>query len=411
MVQRGDFVEKPIYDVAWEIVFGRFFCPDTELFYEFVVDEENNAWHHLPSVQDIKSSIPNPCGWGTGMEDAVLNGGTLLDTLVSAFALTGDGRIKAYADSVFRGLLRCAREDGFIARSISPFDKESYYIESSRDQYTHWIYGALRFYDSPLCDEYQRAKIRRVLASVADKALRDVKPENGYHMTRSDGSVGLVCKMWGGVGAHEILRLPMFYLAAYHVTDNEKYKREYLKYTDEAIEGSLSHRPEAMRCYCSLQMQCSLRVVYDYDPTMREKLLEIMKKNAEYGAKKAIVNSREFCKPEHQNEINYRFRKWNEVEPRNMGVIGGFEYVNPAQSERKDNVAFYPVREVAEGAIMAAMCPLYLASDELSEAVDNMACAIDYSRHSSVYAPLLLICAKAAIEENTRTPSEGTLME
>ena len=92
-------MEKSTYASAWEVVFRRFFCPDTELFYDFVIDD-GNAWHHLPSVEDIKASIPNPCGWGTGMEDSALNGGTLMDALVSAYALTGDGRIKEYADKV-----------------------------------------------------------------------------------------------------------------------------------------------------------------------------------------------------------------------------------------------------------------------------------------------------------------------
>ena len=392
-------MEKSIYASAWEVVFRRFFCPDTELFYDFVIDD-GNAWHHLPSVEDIKASVPNPCGWGTGMEDSTLNGGTLMDALVSAYALTGDGRIKEYADKVFRGLLRCVGEDGFIARSISPFDKKSYYIESSRDQYTHWIYGALRFYDSPLCDEGQKAQIRQVLTAVADRCTRDVTQKNEYHLTRADRSIGLVCKMWGGVGAHEILRLPMFYLAAYHVSGEEKYKNEYSKYIAEAVEGSASHRPESMRCYCSLQMQCSLRVVYDYDPTLRETLLEIMKKNAEYGTKKAIFNSREFCKPEHQSNISYRFRKWDQVEPRNMGRFNGFDYINPAQSERKDNVAFYPVREVAEGAMVAAMCPEIRISEELALAVDNMASCVDFEKHSSIYAPLLLASAHISCKEN-----------
>ena len=208
--------------------------------------------------------------------------------------------------------------------------------------------------------------------------------------------------MWGGVGAHEILRLPMFYLAAYHVTGEESYREMYLRYIDEALEGSLSHKPETMRCYCSLQMQCSLRVVYDYDddPRVKAKALAIMLKNAEYGTKKAISNSMEFCKPEHREDINYRFHKWNEVEPIDMGTFGGFRYINPAQSERKDNRAFYPVREVAEGAAVAAICPEYKVSQELMRAVENMAESIDYKRHSSVYAPLLMACAHVACKEN-----------
>ena len=194
----------------------------------------------------------------------------------------------------------------------------------------------------------------------------------------------------------------MFYLAAHYVTGKEKYKTEYEKYISEALEASQAHPPDTMRCYCSLQMQCSLRVVYDLDPIHRAKSLSIMLKNAEYGAKKAVINSKEYCKPEHKADIDYRFHKWSEVEPRNMGSFYGFNYINPAQSERKDNRAFYPVREIGEGAITAAMCPLYLVSDELLEAVDNMACTIDYRRHSSIYAPLLLICAKAACLENQK---------
>ena len=391
-----------VFKTAWETVFSRFFCPDTNLFYDFVIDDENNAWHHLPTPDDINASVPNPCGWGTGMEDSSLNGGSALDALVSAYKLIGDEKIKTCADSVFQGLLSCVKDSGFVARSLSPFDKKSHYIESSRDQYTHLIYGFLRFFDSPGCQKEQKAEIKRALSKIAEKCLKEVTAENGYHLTRADGSIGIVCKMWDGVAAHEILRLPMFYLAAYHVTDNEKYKKEYLKYVDEAVEGSLYYRPDAMRCYCSLQMQSSLRIVYDYcdDDKLKEKMLTVMKRIADYGVKKATDNSKEFCKPEHREDLNYRFRKWNGVEARNMGVFGGFEYINPAQSERKDNKAFYPVREVAEGAIMAAICPHYRVTEELLTAVENMAEAINYKRHSSIYAPLLLACAHIACKEN-----------
>lgn len=397
-------MEHSAFDTAWTVVFRRFFCPETQLFYDFVIDDDGNAWHHLPTPEDIAASIPNPCGWGTGMEDSALNGGSALDALVSAYRVTGDQRIRPYTDAILGGLLRCANADdrGFIARSVSPFDKKSRYIESSRDQYTHWIYGALRFYNSPLCNADQKKEIRRVLSAVANKALRDVIAENQFHMTRADGSVGVVGKMWDGVGAHEALRLPMFYLAAFAVTGEPKYKTEYDKYIKKALSMTRTHRPETMRCYCSLQMQCSLRAVYDLDDNAerRAEVLAMMQKNALYGEKKAIANSLEFCKPEHAEELNYRFRKWNEVEPRDMGSFGGFSYINPAQSERKDNRAFYPVREIAEGAIIAAMCPEYGIGDGLMAAVENMAAVIDFERHSSIYAPLLLASAHAACLES-----------
>ena len=388
---------KSPFDIAWEVVFRRFFCPETELFYDYVIDDQSNAWHHLPLPDDIKANVPNPCGWGTGMEDSALNGGSALDALVLAYEKTGDPRIKTYTDAILRGMLRCAAEQdqGFIARSVSPFDQKSRYIESSRDQYTHWLYGVFRLYSSPLCDEQQKKDIRRVFAAVADKALRDVTPENDFHMTRADGSVGIVCKMWGGVGTHEALRLPMFYLLAHHVTGDEKYMTEYTKYIDEAIAASLPHRPETMRCYGSLQMQCSLRAIYDLERNeeRRAALMKMMKHNADYGQRKALQNTFEFCKPEHAADLSFRFHKWNEVEPRDMGTFGGFTYINPAQSERKDNRAFYPVREVAEGAIIVALCPDYRPNQELISAIERLAAVIDFPKHSSIYAPLLLACA------------------
>ena len=81
-------MKNSIFKRAWETAFRRFFCPETELFYDFVTDVENNAWHHLPTPDDITASVPNPCGWGTGMEDSALNGGSALDELVSAYAVT-----------------------------------------------------------------------------------------------------------------------------------------------------------------------------------------------------------------------------------------------------------------------------------------------------------------------------------
>ena len=389
---------------ALKIVFERYFCPETELFYEFTIDEQNNAWFHLPTPEDIEKQIPNPCGWGTGMEDSTMNGGTAIDALITLYEMTKDENVKKCINAIFRGLMRCSensKDEGFISRSISPFDGKSHYIESSRDQYTHWIYGVLRFYDSELCDEVQKQRIRVAINGIARKCERDVIGKNEYHMLREDGSVGMVNKMWEDVGTHEWLRLPMFYLAAFYVSGDEHWKCMYLKYRDEALEKSMSHNPEKMRCYGSLQMQCSLRVIYDYDKEkcVSEKVMDLMQRNALYGKEKALKNSREYCREEHQKDINFRFCKWDNVEPLKMGIFKGYNNDNPAQSERKDNPAFYPVREVAEGAIMALMCPGFEITDDLRDAVNNMAENIDFEKHSSIYAPLLLSCADIYLQK------------
>ena len=396
---------KEVIQNLLENVFDRYFCPETCLIYEFTVDKTGNAWYHLPTVSDIQRQYPNPCGWGTGMEDSVLNGGTLLDALVSAYNMTKDENIGKYCDKILCGLLRCVKDDGFVARSVSPSDLRSHYIESSRDQYTHWIYGAVRYFGSDLCTKEQKSQIRKSVCSVAEKCIRDIKEENNYSMLRYDGTVGIVNKMWEKIGTHEWLRLPMFYLAAYVVSGEKKYYELYLKYRDEALENSIGHNPSTMRCYASLQMQCSLRFIYDYDDdkAVKEKVVHLMEVNALYGEKTSIANSKEYTKPEHKKELCYTYFPWDKAKTINMGTFYGYTYINPGQNEHNpENPAFYPVREIAEGAIMAAMCPTFSVTDSLINGVDNMAKCIDTENHFSVYAPLLLSCAHILCCENRR---------
>lgn len=390
---------------AWSTALERFFCPDTDLFYEFVYDDTSKAWNELPTLENIADAYPNPCGWGTGMEDSVMNTSTALDTLVCAERLGKGSDVKGLADRFFDGLMRCTASEknkGFVARSVSPIDGKSHYIESSRDQYTHLVYSFLNFYFSPLSSLNQQDSIRSVLSAVAEKCIREVIPENEYNMLREDGTIGKVNKMWGDIGAHEWMRLPMFYLAAYAVTEDRKYKELYDKYRDKALENSLSHDPEKSRCYCSLQMQLSLRAVYDYDTdnAFRSELLNLMKYLAQYGENKSIQNSKEFSVPERGDEVNCRFVPWNKRHLIYCDVFGGYKYYSSGQTESPLNTAFYPVREVGEGAILAAICPERSISHELSDAVLNMAQAIDLKKHSSVYAPLYLPCAYALCTEN-----------
>ncbi len=389
---------------AWENVFARYFCLEMNLIYDYTVDEDGNAWHHLPSVEEVQRNYPNPCGKGTGMEDSALNGGSALDGLVAAYKIFPSETLLKTIDKVFSGLLTLENGEGYVARSISPFDKKSYYVESSRDQYTHFVYSLVRFFDADFCTDAQKAQITEVLVRIAEKCDRDVKPENDYHMLRADGKRGTVGKMAQDVAAHEWMRLPMFYLAAYHVSGNVHWKDMYLKYRDEAVEKSYGELPPFSRMYCYLQMQCSLRVVYDYDPEIREKILPLMQKTAEYAKKKAIDNSKEFCKPSHKEELNRRFMRWDKAGFRYVDVHNGEVYKNPAQSEWKENVAFYPVREIGEGTAVYTMCPGTEFSSELLEAVDNILNAIDYQKHSSVYAPLLLGCAYTLCLEQKEKP-------
>ena len=382
---------------AFDFIYSRFFSEKTELIYDYTADPSVHASVYLPKPEQIHHQIPNPCGWGTGMEDSTLNGGTLLDGFIALWNATGTEKVCQPALRIFNGLLRCAQipeAPGFVARSISPADGISHYIGSSRDQYTHWVYAAVRLFDASFCPSDVKEQIKKVLTVIAEKCLRDVTPENEFNLLRCDGRFEKVAKMWGpDIGPHECLRLPMFYLATYHVTGDPKWHDLYMRYRDEAIERTFGFEPEKSYCYVSLQVQYSLKLVYDLDPDVRKKLLPMMEFLADLNEQRAIEKSQRFTAPEMQETLYYPLYPWDAVEPLDLGDFGGYPLLNPAQSENPDNIAYYPVREVGECASVATLCPGRKVSPALMPAVESMLKAIDLNRYYSVYAPLLLSCA------------------
>lgn len=397
-------LKEPFFS-AWSYLLDRFFCEKTALFYDCLIDDTGKAYDHLPSLDDIHRDEPNPNGWGTGMEDSVLSGGSVMDALVGAYAVSKDAGIKPLIDKIFSGMMRCAdaaATQGFIARSVSPVDGISHYSNSSRDQYTHWVYAAVRLWDSPLCDEGQRAQIRRVLRDIACKCERDVTPENDYSLLRDDGKVGLVCTMWGDtVGPHERLRLPMFYVAAYHVTGEAHWREKYLSYRDTALRQSHGYEYETSLCYSVLQMQYSLRLCYDLDddPVFRQGAWELLHEIAVFGEKKTVEAVCRLDQPALKNGMNFVYKPWRETAWRDLGVFGGKRYLNPDQNDEADNPIFYPLRSVGEAASLAALCPNRRVSDAVVEALCEAAKRVDYAHHHT-YAPLLLVCGYCLCLEN-----------
>ena len=385
---------------ALDFIFERFYCKDTELIYDFLIDE-GSAAHHLPHPKDIKRQHPNPCGWGVGMEDSVLNGGSVIDALVGRFEATGDIWAKEVCLDIFEGMMLCAtvsKEKGFIARSVSPVDKKSHYFNSSRDQYTHWIYAAVRLFGSSVADDKIREDIRRVLVSVAEKCLRDVTEENGFELLRADRKAGAVCKMWGELWPHEYLRLPMFYMAAYFVSGDEKWKAEADKYRFEALEKTKAFDPTRHSTYVLLQLQYSLRFMCDICPeeTFKAECRVLIDMLAEYGKK----NLPYACKRlEEIGRLNFRYKKWDECSWVDCGEFGGYTYLNPAQSELKENTSFYPLRAVGELASLVALRYEKPVDADLLRVLDDVADRVDYDNHFT-YAPLLLACGYMLCEEN-----------
>ncbi|MCQ2456811.1 MAG: hypothetical protein MJ096_05585, partial [Clostridia bacterium] len=160
-------------EAAWDFVWGRLFDGRTCMFYNYQVgDEPDGAVKHLPTPEHIRALVPNPGGYGTGMEDCMLNAGIMMDAVVSRYEATGDDAMRSFASDVFRGMelgATVSEKPGFLPRGVSPADCLSHYIDTSRDQYTCWVWGAYRLYFSDLSDDAQKESIRRCLARMAEK--------------------------------------------------------------------------------------------------------------------------------------------------------------------------------------------------------------------------------------------------
>lgn len=191
------------------------------------------------------------------------------------------------------GLLRLATVHGvpgFVCRGLEE-DGVTYSPYTSRDQYTHFIHGLLRYYLSGLADDQMKERIRGAFAAVADRMIRNVTETNNWNALTADGEIDQkgVLKMWN-VQAHEAARLPAIYAAAWKVTGDEKYKAEYLKYADAAIEQSwkiseqrraeVYHQPG----YAFLQMNASLETMYLCDSERANRIQAVMKECAQIAA-------------------------------------------------------------------------------------------------------------------------------
>ncbi len=384
---------------AWDFIWDNFFSEKTNLFYDYIVPDYNGdkLVGHLPSTDEISRQIPNACGWGTGMEDSVLSAGSMIDAVVARYNVTKDDNMKLLSDKLFNGMMRCVvdLDDGFISRSVSPIDGKSFYYDTSRDQFTHWVYGALRLYNSALADSEQKEAIKKVIISVAKRMECNVTPENNYNFLRYDSETSIAGKMWGELGAHEYMRLPFFYAAAWYVSGDEHWYDLYIKYRDEAFQkqSTFNAASYGLRCYPVLQMQYSLRGIYDIDtdPEFRTKCLNFMQSVAEYYQSFAVSESKRICAEINEEHYYYQYKPWNKVKMLYQGIIGTRPYFNSAQSEMRENRGFYHIRNVGEAVSILALCPEFKISEEQFAALQNLSDAIDYTKICN-YSPMLLAC-------------------
>ena len=288
---------------AWDAAWTNFYSPQTKLFYDFLESlEPGKTLDHLPTSEEVEKLFPNPCGYGTAMEDCAISGGVIMEALIDRYVNEEERgadaaaleTIKQRARDVFDGLELLATvsgSPGFVARGVSPKAPGRCYINSSRDQVTHLTLAVWEYWRSPLSDAETRARAAAILYAVADRMTRNVTPENNYDFLCSDGSpcrIG-ICRM-ANVEDHEAARLTAIYAVAWDVAkrsgnaEKEKeYRRLWRGIASETVAQS-AHIMEneslqnRMPAYAYLQMQESLNVLYrlEPDPELKETLAETM---------------------------------------------------------------------------------------------------------------------------------------
>lgn len=381
---------------TWQFVWEKLFDERTGMFYNHLVgDGPDAATKYLPDPEIIRLLIPNPAGYGTGMEDCMLNAGIMMDAVISRYEATGDESMRSFAAKVYRGMelgATVSHQKGFLPRGVSPADCRSHYIDTSRDQYTNWFYGAWRFYFSSLSNNAQKESIRRCLTAMAEKFEAEVIPENNWNFLREDGRIGVVGQMWGNIHPHEYLRLPMLYLLTWKTTGDPHWQEQYMRYRDEAVEKTLSYVPCSGPTYAALQLQFSMRMVYELEdtPAVRETLLHFMNALAEPYETEAIRQATELMTPAGKDWLQIQYREWKGSKFRYAGCYGGLGYFVPEPSDFREAQSYYPLRAVGEGLTIAALCPSWNVRESSLHTLCNMAAFVPFDRHRTC-APIALL--------------------
>ena len=367
---------------AWDMTWSRFYLPKVQTFGDYLSSyDKGKEQTHLPRAEEVKRQYPNPCGYSTGMEDGAILGGAMLSVLCDRFAVTGEEGLRAQAARVFAGLKLCATVHGvrgFVARNVCPEDGKSVYINSSRDQVTHFVHGLWQYYRSPLPDEATKEEVRTVIADVAERMIAFVTPENDFDFCRADGTrcpLG-ICRMWN-VQAHEAARLPMIYAAAWDVTRDERYRQEWRRYAADAIVQSATPG-ENKPAYALLQMQCSLEVLHELEPeaalkaTIHERMVHVR----DLAAKRFTSVLAQIAKKSPE-EMRMTGPDWRKV-PEWKNQKG---YPNPQWGPFRE--IWHITREAGESALILLMVDPTSVSAAQQSSLAGLIRGFDYAHNSS----------------------------
>lgn len=367
---------------AWDYIVNNVYNPDTKLIYDH---KHARDLSHFPTTEEVNRSYPNSCGYSVGMEDGMINGGTMIDACLCRYEKYGDRDVLNLAHDLLSGMLNCvecARTEGFVPRGVTPYDGKTCYVDSSRDQYTMFAFGVHRMFKGGYCTEEEKARIRKALIAVAKRAEKNVVPETDYDMLRDDGGKTLVNIMWGNtLGNHEYLRLPMIYAATWEASGDNHWLEMYKKYREEAYEKSLE-MSEYWHLYALQQMQASVLVCMEAeeDAEWKQKYLELMNTVADYVVNMAEKVEKDIDSHTKYNEKHPSFREVKMVESQRIKDLG-LSCLTPVY---EDSEEFFILQDAANIIIVNAMVPGKETPKEAEKLYWKAFDKIDFSKYERV---------------------------
>ena len=371
---------KPDMVAAFEYVKNKLFSEKTYLIYDHVIQEREDE---LPTIREILAEFPDPCGYSTGMEDGMINGGTMLDACLIKYQCEQDADAAALAKKIAKGMLNCAfsaKSEGFLPRAVSLEDGKTHYPESSRDQYTMFAFGLHRYLMSSLCTSGEKELIARAAVAIARRTERNVTPGNNYDMLTDNGRPTLATTMWGDTLAnHEYMRLPMLYLLAYEASGESHWLKKYQEIREEAYNKSLP-MTSYWALYTLQQMQASIRVCYDieHDEEWRARYLFLMNEVADYA--EGIVPRVRKRMDSYQN-YNAPQPSFREMEAKPAERFIKLGYKAAVSTSRPDASEFFALQDCAQISIITKLVPNRYTCNSALELLFDAFCKIDLSRH------------------------------
>ena len=373
-----DFSTQQLYDKAREAStrsWEWYYAPETHLFYDYLCSTEiGQRFRYLPTPEEISRQCPNPNGWGAGMEDCSINAGLWMGMICDRYAATGEAHLREAAGRVYEGMVLCAtlsHSPGLVLRGVSPVDRTSHFMESSRDQYTWHAYGLWRLFHSELSTEAQRETIGAILAAVCERLERNIVPgETDYHICREDGRPGLVDKMWH-VDPHEVARLPMLYAIGADVTGEDHWWRMYREYAAQAARESVLVPAGMKTVYALLQEQVSLEALYELenqDAALKSAWLQCLEFVA--GRVEEFTTLGSSYAPADLAALDMDWRHWE------FATQSGYQVPRWPPALREEERA---TRQPGEAFLAQLMCPTWRPSGDWEALLTRTVAQVDYS--------------------------------